>query len=49
MNELILINVWHLLCEVAALEYRSFNIALLFIRITMVQLSTSPAILQSKC
>ena len=38
-----------LLCEVAVLEHHSFNLALLLIRITRVQISTSPAILQSKC
>lgn len=39
----------YLLCEVAVLENVSFNIALLFNINTRVQLSTSPAILQSKC
>ncbi len=38
-----------LLCEVAVLKHHSFNIALPLNRITMVHLSTSPAILQSKC
>lgn len=41
------INV--LLCEVAVLKHHSFNIALQLIRIIRVQISTSPAILQSKC
>ncbi len=33
----------------AVLEHHSFNLALPFNRITRVQTSTSPAILQSKC
>jgi len=33
----------------AVLKYHSFNLALPLIRITRVQISTSPAILQSKC
>lgn len=40
---------FHLLCEVADLKHHSFNIALPFNRITRVQISASPAILQSKC